>query len=49
MDPLKVAAGFMAVIYTSRKVLGVLQNTYIFFVSSSILFGQNNLYRRVTF
>jgi len=31
MNPLKVAAGFMAVIYSSRKVLGVLQNTYIFF------------------
>lgn len=31
MDPLKVAAGFMAVIYSFGKVCGVLQNTYIFF------------------
>jgi len=31
MDSLKVAAGFMAVIYSSRKVIGVLQNTYIFY------------------
>lgn len=48
MDPLKVAAGFMAVIYSSRKVLGVLQNTFSF-VSSSMLFSQNNLYRHVTY
>jgi hypothetical protein len=45
MDPLKVAAGFVAVIYSYRRVLGMLKK--IFFVS--VLFCQNNLYRHVTF
>lgn len=49
MGPLKVAAGFMAVIYSSRKVIGVLQNTYIFYCFIFHLVQRKQSVRRVTF